>query len=121
MNCRDFERIWNERIDASSSPPGDLGTGTAPGSELVIVEHAAGCSNCRRRMAGYQALERSILAWGPAPAPPADLADRILVAARAHATSGLRAAPTGKPSRRSVRFLVAAASILAMIAAGFNS
>jgi hypothetical protein len=119
MNCRDFERIWNERIDASSSPPGDLGTRTSPAAdELALLEHAAGCSKCRPRMAGYQALERSILAWGPPPAPPADLADRILVAARAQSPSGPQAARTWRPGRRSIRFLVAAASVVAIIAAG---
>jgi hypothetical protein len=114
MNCRDFERIWNERIDASSSPPGDLGAR----SEVALLEHAAGCSTCRRSMAGYQALERSILAWGPPPAPPADLADRMLVAARAQSPSGPQGAHTWRPGRRSKRFLAAAASIVAIVAAG---
>jgi hypothetical protein len=118
MNCRDFERIWNERIDARSSPSGDLGARTAPGSELALLEHTATCSACRRKMAGYQALERSILAWGPPPAPPADLADRILVAARAQHASGRQGAHTWDRGRRLIRFLVAAASIMAIIAAG---
>jgi hypothetical protein len=117
MNCRDFERIWNERIDASSSPLGDLGTRTTPVSERALLEHAAACSTCRPKVAGYRALERSILAWGPAPAPPADLADRILVAARAQSLS--RDTKSLLPGRRVIRFLVVAASIVAVIAAGF--
>jgi hypothetical protein len=118
MNCRDFERIWNERIDASSSPSVDLGARAAAGSELALLEHAAGCSTCRRKMAGYQTLERSILAWGPPPPPPADLADRILVAVRAQPPSGRQGAHTRHPGRRLIPILVAAASIMAIIAAG---
>ena len=118
MNCQDFERIWNERIDASSSPSGDLGTRSTSGSELALREHAAGCSTCRRKAAGYQALERSILAWGPPPAPPAHLADRILVAARAQPSSARQGARTWHSRRRLVRFLVAAASIIPIITIG---
>jgi hypothetical protein len=114
MNCRDFERTWNERIDACTLPRGDLGAAR----EHALLEHAAGCSTCCTTMAGYQALERSILAWGPPPAPPADLADRILAAARAQAASGRQGLHRRLPARRLKRFLVAAASIMAIIAAG---
>jgi hypothetical protein len=69
-------------------------------------------------MAGYVALERSIFAWGPPPLPRADLADRILAAAKAQATQGRQRAHTWRPGRRSKRFVVAAASIIAIIAAG---
>jgi hypothetical protein len=118
MNCRDFERIWNERIDASSSPLGDLGRGTTGGNEFALLKHAAGCSTCRRKLAGYQALERSILAWGPAPPPPAELADRIVVAARAQQPSARQRAHPWQPRLRLMPFLAVAASVVAVITAG---
>jgi hypothetical protein len=117
MNCRDFERIWNKRLDVSASLPGDAGSGGTSGSELALWEHAVGCSECRQKAAGYQALERSILAWGPAPAPRADLADRILLAARAQAPSARRWSLRRHPGRPVIRF-VAAASIMAIITVG---
>ena len=118
MNCRDFERIWNERIDTNSSPLSDLGGGTRRRSELALIEHATGCPECRRKAAGYHALNQSISAWGPPPAPPADLADRILAAARAEQDSARETAYTRRPGRRLIRALAAAASIMAIIAVG---
>jgi hypothetical protein len=118
MNCRDFERIWNERIDASASPPGDHGLRGTAGRELALSEHAAGCSSCRQKAAGYQALERSILAWGPAPAPRADLADRILAAAQAQTPAARRWTLRRHSGRPVIRFFAAAASIVAIIAVG---
>jgi hypothetical protein len=118
MNCRDFERIWNERIDTNSSPLSDLGGGTRPWSELALIEHATGCPDCRRKAAGYHALNQSISAWGPPPAPPADLADRILAAARSQQVSARETAYARWPGRRLIRAFAAAGSIMAIIAVG---
>jgi hypothetical protein len=115
MNCRDFERIWNERIDARSLPSGDLGT---LGSELALREHAAGCSTCRPKAAGYEALERSILAWGPPPFPRTGLADRIVLAAQAQVPSTRRAATARRLGRPSIQVVAAAASIVSIITLG---
>jgi hypothetical protein len=118
MNCRDFERMWNERIDASSSRSGGAGC-QASRAERALDEHAASCATCRARAAGYRALERSILAWGPPPDPPVDLADRILEAARAQAASARGARHARRSSGPLIRFVAAAAAITAIITAGF--
>ena len=92
MNCRDFERAWNELLDAEAS--GGVrrpapGAGRAAVNEAqadlsvaererALLEHAAGCPACVQVSARYQALRRAIQAWGPAPAPSAGLTDRIL-------------------------------------------
>src|ERR1017187_1927897 len=114
MNCRDCERIWNELIETSSPIAGD--------SENALSAHAAGCPTCRQRAAGYQALRQAILAWGPPPAAPAALADRILVAARVQAPSvwqGHRPWRAVVRLRRSRPLMTAvAASILAVITVG---
>ena len=114
MNCRDCVRICNELIEASSPSAGDR--------EKALLEHAAGCPACRQRLAGYQALRQAILAWGPPPAAPAALADRILVAARAQTPSlrqGYRTwgAVVRLPRSRPLMTAVAA-SILVIISAG---
>jgi hypothetical protein len=121
MNCHDFERIWNELFDAGSSLPGEEHASAAGENELALLEHATGCTTCRRRAAGFQVLHRAILAWGKAPAPPLGLADRVLAAARAPL-------PASRPAARkpqlvsSKRLLIAAAaSILAVITVGVIS
>jgi hypothetical protein len=118
MNCRDFERIWNERIDASSSRSRGAGC-CISAAERALDEHAAGCTTCRAKADGYRALERSISAWGPPPDPPVDLADRILEAARAQAASVRGARHARRSSGPLKRFVAVAAAIMAIIAAGF--
>jgi hypothetical protein len=116
MNCREFERIWNERVDVSSSRAGVGSCQISPADERALEEHAAGCTTCRAKAAGYRALERSILAWGPPPDPPADLADRILEVARAASMQGAwHARRSSGPLRRSV---AVAAAVMAIITAG---
>jgi hypothetical protein len=118
MNCRDFDRIWTELFDAASSPAREPGTGGTYATELALREHAAGCSTCRSKAAGYEKLERSILAWGPPPDPAADLADRIALAAKAQlplARPPLIARRRGWPS---IRVVAAAASIVSIITFG---
>ncbi len=80
MNCRDFERLWNELIDAGSRSPADDHSRTDTERETALFQHAATCPACRRSAAGYQALQRAILAWGKAPEPSHGLTDRILAA-----------------------------------------
>jgi hypothetical protein len=132
MNCQDFERTWNERIDASSSPAGKEGTSIrAADDRRALLEHAAACPTCRPKAAGYEALEAAILAWGQPPAPPAELANRILVAAQAlplgrpslseRSSKPLSARHPAYPSihiRRTVQLLAAAASIMAVVTVG---
>ena len=121
MNCQEFERIWNELIDASS-PLSGVEHPDRPGeSEIALIEHAASCPACRRSSAGYQTLHRAILAWGKAPDPPVGLADRILAAADQSLTESH---PSARKRQRAVlnRWLIAAAaSILALLTVGVIS
>jgi len=115
MNCRDFERIWNELFDAASSHAGDEGTAPAAAKrEVALLEHAASCRGCGRLAAGYEALHGAILAWGPPPAPSADLTNRILVAAHSQLPSRRHRAGISHP----IRWVAAAASVLVVITVG---
>ncbi|MFI5456323.1 MAG: hypothetical protein ACHRXM_12820 [Isosphaerales bacterium] len=105
MNCRDFERTCNELIDAGSRVIGQAAAGgDAPGArsparstaepepaandrERLLLDHAAGCPACREVAARYETLRLALRVWGPPPAAPAGLADRILAAAQAEAPS----------------------------------
>jgi hypothetical protein len=84
MRCRDFERTWNELIDAQAGGGGrpaasqaQRGSGVAE-RERSLLEHAAGCPSCGQVSARYLALRRAMQAWAPPPAPSAGLGDRIL-------------------------------------------
>jgi hypothetical protein len=119
MNCQDFERIWNELIDAASTLPGDEHLDCPAESEIALIEHAASCPACRRSFAGYQNLQKAILASGKAPDPPVGLADRILAAAE---ESLKPARPAARTMAVRNRWLIAAsASILALLAFGVMS
>ena len=118
MNCRDFERIWNELIDASSRSSGDDHARALAERETALFQHAATCPACRRSAVGYQTLQRAILAWGKAPKPSRGLTDRILAAVE---SSPPASRLTPRLSRRAVfnRWpIAAAASIVAVLALG---
>jgi hypothetical protein len=114
VNCRDCERIWNELFENSAR--------SAVDRERALLEHAADCPTCRQRAAGYQALRQAILGWGPPPAAPAALADRILFAARSQAPAVQRGRRVARATlflgRSRPRITIVAASILAVITAG---
>ncbi len=90
MNCRDFQRKWDELLDADARasavgaeslavgpfarPPGEAG-------EEALVDHASGCPDCRQLAVRYQVLRQATRAWRRPPLPSAGLADRILSAA----------------------------------------
>ena len=70
MNCRDFDRTWNDRLDARGEPPEAEG--------LALEAHAAACPACRALAVRYRTLRQALVAWGPPPAVPAGFADRFL-------------------------------------------
>src|SRR5207302_605889 len=72
MNCRDFERVWNERLDARGALPPEL--------ERALESHATSCPSCRAIDARYQALCQAIHALGTRTVPPAGFVDRVLAA-----------------------------------------
>jgi hypothetical protein len=115
MNCQDFERIWNELIDATSRLPGDEHARAAVENEVALIEHASQCPACRRSSAGYQVLHRAILSWGKTPDPPVGMADRVLAAAQAPLEGTYLAARKPRLAVPNRWQITAAASILALI------
>src|SRR5262249_32074820 len=112
MNCSDFERIWNERIDGSSSRAGGAGCQISPATERALAEHTASGPTCRAKASGYVARGGSILGWAPPRGPPADLANRVLEAARAQPASAQRAWNAPRSSGPLIRFVAVAAAIM---------
>jgi hypothetical protein len=91
MTCHDFERQWNELLDAESGvADGHQPAGSEPievtrspavdDAEARLLAHAADCPACRPIAARYQVLRQAIRAWRQAPVPPADLVQRVLSA-----------------------------------------
>jgi hypothetical protein len=78
MTCREFEREWNELLDAEAGGGIERPDPGGAGRERALLEHAVGCPSCGQVSARYLALRRAIRAWGPPPAPSAGLTDRIL-------------------------------------------
>ena len=70
MNCRVFDRTWNDRLDARREPP--------EAERLALEAHAATCPACRVLSVRYLTLRQALAAWGPPPAVPAGFADRFL-------------------------------------------
>ncbi len=89
MTCHEFQRQWNELLDAESGVArGDEAAGSAPiglartpavdEAESLLLGHAADCPACRPIAARYQVLRQAIRAWRQPPVPSADLMQRIL-------------------------------------------
>lgn len=107
MNCDDFERLWNVRLDARGEPDAAL--------EHRLDEHAAGCAACRALAARYRLLTQAI-ARVPGLAPSAGFTERCLAeVSRGYAAPRARAT---RPWHYAVR-LAAAACLLAAVAVGF--
>ena len=107
MNCGDYERLWNERLDAR-------GAATAA-TEQALEGHAAACPACRALGARYQALAQAIGALSLAPPPPLapDFADRVLAAA-AEARAERPALRLVRPARWLTGLAAAAALVVAV-------
>ena len=72
MKCHDFERLWNERLDARGTPNN--------ATEAAALEaHAATCPECRAPRMRYLLLEPGARRVRPV-GPPAGFADRCLQA-----------------------------------------
>ncbi len=132
MRCRDFERMWNELIDEAGgfgkpAPSGGrvaasearAGRGAAE-RERALLEHAAGCPACGQVSARYQALRRAIQGWGPPPAPPTGLTDRILAEIQAPTPSAwpiygdVKRKHLGRLARATIAALAASAATIAI-------
>jgi hypothetical protein len=101
MICEDFDRLWNERLDARDA--------AVPEVERALETHASGCEPCRAAAARYELLRQALLAWGPSPAPPAGFVERVLAA---HEHEGRR--PRTLPIPRGARWAAAAVLLLGM-------
>jgi hypothetical protein len=98
MNCQEFERLWNERLDTRGA--------FAPELEHALDSHAAGCTDCRVVAARYRLLRQALAALAP-PTPPAGFASRCLAVPERAPWRWSRFAP----ARAGVRLAVAAALV----------
>jgi hypothetical protein len=133
MTCRDFQRKWDELLDADaraaaigaeslSMPDGPTSSPSGEPGEAAQVDHAAGCPECRQLAARYRVLRQATRAWKSPPVAPADLADRILAAART-APSSARLISSGESRKRRWSRVLPLASMVAasiMIAVVLN-
>jgi hypothetical protein len=132
MTCRDFQRNWDELLDAdvrvpaigpeAGAMPG--GPGASPSGEAgerTLLEHAAGCPDCRQLANKYRVLQQATWAWRRPPVPSTDLADRILAAAEVSPPSAWPVygdVGRDRPSRDLVMYLsfaTAAAVVVAIL------
>ena len=71
MNCREFERLWNERLDVART--------FAPEVEEEMERHEENCPRCRQASARFEALERTIRSWRERERPEPSVAFSELV------------------------------------------
>lgn len=74
MNCEKVKRLLPGYLD------GAVMTGTPAGTHVSIGRHLEGCGDCRKELRAYQTMS-SMMSAVRRPAPPADLALKIRVAA----------------------------------------
>jgi hypothetical protein len=125
MTCREFRRACNELMDAGLTILGERPEGGDPTDEWGAAAtdvgrrmrvHAAACPACREVAARYVALRRALRAWGPPPAAPSDLADRIMSEIQPQSQPIFRRAAT-EGNRRLWRVGLPLATIAASVAA----
>ena len=68
MNCREFEKLWDDLLDARWEAPAHL--------ERSLEVHASACSRCRAVSARYQMLRQAISSLRP-PTPSAESMERL--------------------------------------------
>src|SRR5262249_41020019 len=128
MNCRDFQRKWDELLDYEATPKGFRHGGGPPLIESQarpdlgdwgagLRGHAADCDACRQLAARYHVLRHALRAWRRTPQPSLDLTDRILAAASAPAGSAWAVGTA--PARRSMPWRLVASVAAAAIAGAF--
>jgi hypothetical protein len=89
MNCRDFDQVWNQSLDARRRDAGDRQAVDAAriAREQSLREHADACPACQVRHRQFETLRQALEVWTSRPSvlprPTPGLADRIIeVAAR---------------------------------------
>ena len=107
MNCRDTERLWNERLDARDS--------TRPDLDSALAAHAAACPACAAIASRYRALLRALDEMTP-PATFPEFVGRVLRAVeedRAPADRGVVPLRSRMPIPHGARLAAAAILIVA--------
>ncbi|QEH33246.1 hypothetical protein OJF2_17460 [Aquisphaera giovannonii] len=82
MDCREFDRRWDDLLDRETAAR--AGGGGAAGPDRRLAEHAATCPRCKPIHARYVLLRAAIRAWTPSipgTAPSPELIDRVLASA----------------------------------------
>ncbi len=77
-DCRDFARVWNERLDQRD--------GGSPELALSLAAHAASCAACGCRDRIFRELESAPASWSVIPAPLELVVERWRAAATASRT-----------------------------------
>ncbi len=92
-NCRDFDRVWNERLDERT------GGEDSPERTAALGDHAAHCEACRCRALIYLELKTLSSRWSMVPPPSAAAVDRWRAAAVAARPLTVNFPPAGRRSR----------------------
>jgi hypothetical protein len=100
IDCRNFERLWNQRLDDRGAAPREI--------ELALETHSAVCSRCRSIGARYHTLEQAICSYDTQSIVPAGFAQRILE----------RSVPPRRRTLRPFSAVAAAATVLAAVILG---
>lgn len=105
MQCCDFERVWNEQLDARDAASAEVAS--------ALEAHAASCPSCAPIAARYRTLGQVLRLLDP-PAVPADFLGRFLE------SQDLAPAPAPRLLRfgRALGPLAAAASLFLVVLVG---
>jgi hypothetical protein len=123
MNCRDFDQIWNQSLDARRRQDGEH----ERERDQELREHAAACPSCRVRHRQFEALRQALEVWTlrvesrPAPTPSPELIERIIEAAARPEPTKIAFRPRrGLLPRLAIVALATAAAVFAMIGPGLR-
>lgn len=106
MTCHEFDQRWNDLLD--------LRAAIGPENDEALSAHAASCTSCRDRAAGYETLRRALGQWSGGDAlPSSPTLTRRILDARAAETATIHA-----PARFAAFTWAAAAALL--LAAGLG-
>ncbi len=111
MQCRDFERLLNEQLDARDLASVEL--------NRTLETHAADCPGCRLIASRYQTLRQVLRVAARPPAPPVDFVSRFLQATELDGPPPVRRSVV--TARRVLGSLAMAASLLALAFLGWRS
>jgi len=122
MNCRDFDRIWNQSLDDHRRAAVDACSWTAHAEALR--EHAESCPPCRSRHRRFETLLRALDAWAARPetrpTPSPELVDRIIAAVARPESPEVDRRRRIRPAVAAVALASAAAVLFAVLGPRFR-